>query len=328
MKTLLMRAVWVAGLSLFCLNFASAASPPTSFSQAKELSKRHVYFDQNQKGALGTLYCGCDWKWVGRSGGRVDHDSCGYKVRAQQTRAERTEWEHIVAASSLGRQLQCWQNGGRKNCQATSPQFNEMEANLFNLSPVVGEVNADRSNYNMGIVTPTKRGMYGHCESKTDFKERTFEPRDEAKGLVARTYFYVYDRYPNLRMSKQQQKLFMAWDKSYPVTEWELERDRRIAKIMGHHNEFVTGERTWVLGHKSQEASTDLFSVSGVTGKTLSSPKASNDSSVIHGNSRSRIYHLSNCPSYNAMSARNRVEFFSENEALGAGYRKAGNCPN
>lgn len=323
----LMRAIWFLSLSLVCISFASAASPPTSFSQAKVFSKRHVYFDQNQKGALGTLYCGCDWEWVGRSGGRVDHDSCGYKVRAQQTRAERTEWEHIVVASSLGRQLQCWQNGGRKNCQATSPQFNEMEANLFNLSPVVGEVNGDRSNYNMGIVTPTKRGMYGHCESKTDFKQRTFEPRDEAKGLVARTYFYVYDRYPNLRMSKQQQKLFMAWHKQYPVTDWEVEREHRIAKIMGHHNEFVTGEQTWVLGHKGRGSSLVKTAGLGKMGKTQSNPKAANDSSIVRGNKRSRIYHLSNCPSYNAMKASNIVQFKAENEAQDAGYRKAGNCP-
>lgn len=323
----LMRAIWFLSLSLVCISFASAASPPTSFSQAKVLSKRHVYFDQNQKGALGTLYCGCDWEWVGRSGGRVDHDSCGYKVRAQQTRAERTEWEHIVVASSLGRQLQCWQNGGRKNCQATSPQFNEMEANLFNLSPVVGEVNGDRSNYNMGIVTPTQRGMYGHCESKTDFKQRTFEPRDEAKGLVARTYFYMYDRYPDLRMSKQQQKLFMAWNKQYPVTDWEIEREHRIAKIMGHHNEFVTGEQTWSLGHKGRGNGLVETAGLGKMGKTQSNAKAANDSSIVRGNKRSRIYHLSNCPSYNAMKTSNIVQFKAENEAQDAGYRKAGNCP-
>lgn len=177
------------------------------------LSKKYVYFDQNQNSILGTLYCGCDWTWVSRSGGRVDHDSCSYKIRSQKTRAERTEWEHIVPASFLGRQLQYWQEGGRQNCQATSLEFKQMEANLFNLSPVAGEVNADRSNYNMGMAISYKLGVYGHCQSRTDFKQRVFEPRDEAKGLIARTYFYMYDRYSNLKMSVQQQNLFivMCW---------------------------------------------------------------------------------------------------------------------
>lgn len=328
----LMRAVWVLSLSLLFISFASAFSPPTSFNQAKLLGKNHVYFDKHHNGALGTLYCGCDWRWVGRSGGRTDLESCGYQIRSPQsahmvTRAERTEWEHILPISVLGRQLQCWQNGGRKNCQASSAQFNQMEANLFNLTPVIGEVNADRSNYSMGIVSASKQGMYGHCQSKTDFKQRAFEPRDEAKGLVARTYFYMYDRYPKLRMSKQQQRLFMAWDKQFPVTEWELERDSRIAQVMGHHNEFVTGERTWTLGYKTRGDGLVKAAGAGEMGKTLTVANAANDSSVIHGNRRSAIYHLANCPSYNAMKTSNIVQFTTESEAQEAGYRKAGNCP-
>ena len=43
----------------------------------------------------------------------------------------------------------------------------------------------------------------------------------------------------------------MAWDKAYPVSEWEFERNARITKLMGHANPFVTGERTWELGHKN-----------------------------------------------------------------------------
>ncbi|HKM38062.1 MAG TPA: endonuclease [Thiopseudomonas sp.] len=316
----------VLSLALFFSSTVFGAAP-TTFSQAKSALKKQIYFDQNKNGALGTLYCGCDWEWVGRSGGRVDHNSCGYKVRAQQTRAERTEWEHIVVASSLGRQLQCWQNGGRKNCQSTSPQFNEMEANLFNLSPVIGEVNGDRSNYNMGIVSNAKDGMYGHCQSKTDFKQRVFEPRDEVKGIVARTYFYMYDRYPNLKMSKQQQKLFMAWGKQFPVTGWERERERRISKIMGHRNDFVTGEQTWTLGYKGRGGGLVKAAGLGEMGTTQPGTNAANHAFIIHGNKRSRIYHLSICPSYNAMKASNIVEFKSEKEAQGSGYRKAGNCP-
>jgi len=310
------RSVFFLFQLFFWLSATNAISSPTSFSQAKALSKQYVYFDQNQDGFLGTLYCGCDWNWVGRSGGRVDLGSCGYNIRVQKTRAERTEWEHIVPASSLGRQLKCWQEGGRKNCQSTSVQFNQMEANLFNLSPVIGEVNADRSNYNMGMVTDSNLGMYGYCQSKVDFKQRVFEPRDEAKGSVARTYFYMYDRYSNLKMSVQQQNLFIAWNKQFPVTDWELERERRISKLMGHRNDFVTGEQVWALGHKGRGAGVGAIKSDDVS-----------DSVIIHGNKRSRIYHLFNCPSYDAVKATNIVEFINEEDAQKAGYRKAKNCP-
>lgn len=123
-----------------------------------------------------------------------------------------------------------------------------MEANLFNLYPSVGEVNGERSNFNYGMNSSIPE-QYGQCKTKIDFKNRTAEPRNDVKGLVAQTSFYMFDSY-NLHMSRQQQQLLMAWDKQYPVSAWEIERDARIAAIMGHHNPFVTGERQWRLGYK------------------------------------------------------------------------------
>ncbi len=75
--------------------------------------------------ALGDLYCGCKWTWVGKSGGRIDAASCGYQTRKQQNRAERTEWEHIVPAHTFGNQRQCWKNGGREHCVDNDPVFRE-----------------------------------------------------------------------------------------------------------------------------------------------------------------------------------------------------------
>ncbi len=78
--------------------------------------------------------------------------------------------------------------------------------------------------------------------------------------MVARINFYMHDRY-NLKMSQQQQRLFIAWNTQFPVSAWELKRDQRIAKVMGHSNPFVTGERSWTLGHKnSKEGLQDSFS--------------------------------------------------------------------
>jgi deoxyribonuclease-1 len=47
----------------------------------------------------------------------------------------------------------------------------------------------------------------------------------------------------------------------------------------------------------------------------------------IRGNRNSMIYHLSEgCPGYSQIGEQNRVLFESEQAALDAGYRKAGNC--
>jgi Metal binding domain of Ada len=47
----------------------------------------------------------------------------------------------------------------------------------------------------------------------------------------------------------------------------------------------------------------------------------------VHGNRRSGIYHLPDCPNYNSMAAENEVDFRSPAAAKKAGYRMALNCP-
>jgi deoxyribonuclease-1 len=306
-------------------NLDAFATPPPTFTEAKVVAKQKVYLDQANS-SMGELYCGCKWTWVGKSGGRIDADSCGLQARKQKTRSEKTEWEHIVPAWTFGHQRQCWQNGGRKHCVDDDPVFRAMEADLFNLYPSVGEVNGDRSNFNYGMASDVAP-QYGQCKTKVDFNQRAAEPRDEVKGLVARTTFYMFDRY-NLSMSRQQQQLLMAWDKQFPVTLWEIERNKRIAAIMGHENPFVTGQRSWTPGYKP--------AVDGIVSpipqravKLTPAPQVISTFSagVIIGNRNSRVYHLPNgCPSYERVLPKNQVTFGSESEAKAAAFRKAGNC--
>jgi deoxyribonuclease-1 len=301
------------------------ATPPATFTEAKIVAKQQVYLDQAAS-SMGELYCGCKWTWVGKSGGRIDPGSCGLKPRKQENRAERTEWEHIVPAWTFGHQRQCWQNGGREHCVDDDPVFRAMEADLFNLYPSVGEVNGDRSNFNYAMASGVAP-QYGQCKTKVDFEQHAAEPRDEVKGLVARTTFYMFDRY-NLNMSRQQQQVMMAWDKQFPVTAWELERNRRIEAVMGHDNLFVTHQRSWTPGYKpvgDGVVSAIADRAPKVQTRPLVVGAASNG--VIIGNKNSHVYHLpKGCPSYDKVSGKNQVSFDSESQAVTAGYHKAGNC--
>lgn len=290
-----------------------AIAAPESFREAKDDIKQFVYLDRNSSD-FGTVYCGCQWRWVGSSGGRIDHGSCGYDVRKQENRAARIEWEHVVPASHFGHYRQCWQEGGRRHCRQSDPVFRAMEADMHNLVPSVGEVNADRSNFHFGEVA-NQPDRYGECTANVDFKNRRFEPRDEVKGMVARIAFYVHDRY-DIRMSRQQQQLLMAWDRQYPVTEWERLREYRIAKRMGHRNEFVTGDRQWRPGYQNRGAGVKKTGASTDPGDQ-----------PVRGNRNSRVYHFpEGCPSYDRIAPHNIVNFDSPGEAESAGYRKAGNC--
>lgn len=296
------------------------ADAPSNFDAAKAIAKNEIFYDQASS-KQGELYCGCKWEWTGKSGGRIDPKSCGYETRAQQNRADRIEWEHIVPAWTFGHQRQCWQNGGRKNCIANDPVFRVMEADLFNVYPSVGEVNGDRSNYQYGMVTGVAP-QYGACTTRIDFKGRAAEPRDEAKGIAARATFYMYDRY-GLSMSRQQQQLLMAWNRQYPVTAWETEWNNRIAKVIGHPNPFINGDRSWSLGHK---ATRDGI-VSPIPARAAKAPSEKAKRGVIIGNRNSKIFHLpQGCPSYDKVSKKNQISFSSEAEAGASGYRKAGNC--
>ena len=192
---------------------------------------------------------------------------------------------------------------------------------MHNLTPTVGEMNADRSNFRFGLLPETPL-QHGACPFKVDFKARVAEPRPEARGIIARVQLYMHDRY-DLPMSRQQQQLFMAWHNSYPPTQWELLRDKRIAKRMGHHNPYVTGQKKWRLGQSKTGT--------GIIQKVSSSQVAQAQDNVlpltVRGNKNSKVYHLpKGCPSYNAMSDRNIVRFETVQQAETAGYRRAGNC--
>lgn len=219
-------------LLIASINSAYAATP-SSFRAAKKQALQ-IYQGHNT-----SFYCGCDITWKGKKGaGKPDHESCGYQVRKQQKRAARTEWEHVVPAWTFGHQLQCWIDGRRKNCSKNSAQFKTMESDLHNLVPAVGEVNGDRSNFRFSDWNG-KPYQYGNCPMIVDFKKRSVQPSAQSRGAIARTYLYMSERY-GMALSKSQTKLMQGWNNRHSVTPWECERDRRIEKVQGWNNHFVS----------------------------------------------------------------------------------------
>jgi len=150
-------------LTLITLS-TQAAEIPSSFSKAKKLALTQVY-----KGHHESFYCGCSFN----NKKQVDQASCGYVPRTpitksgkENVRDNRIEWEHVLPASKMGSHLACWgskrkqfpqcvkSNGklksGRDCCQKVNIDFRNAHNDLVNLTPAIGEVNADRSNlYNL-----------------------------------------------------------------------------------------------------------------------------------------------------------------------------------
>lgn len=72
--------------------------------------------------------------------------------------------------------------------------------------------------------------QYGKCRFYVDFKNKRAYPRDEIKGDIARAYLYMSKTY-NIPLSPQERKLMEAWDRLDPISEWEVEKNKRIEKI-------------------------------------------------------------------------------------------------
>ena len=109
----------------------------------------------------------------------------------------------------------------------------------------------------------------------------------------------------------------MAWDKQYPVSSWEKERDRRIAAIMGHSNPFVTGERRWSQGYKAVgDGVVSAIPVNSPRVAAQPTPASASGIGVIIGNWKSQEYHLSvGCPSYGQVFEKNQISITPESKA-------------
>ena len=201
---------------------------PSSFREAKPIINKITRQIHNY-----TLYCSCPVRWTANGKkGTPDLKACGYKARKRPERAERIEVEHIVPASVLAKGMVCWKRGGRKNCRKNA-DYNRMAGNLYNLWPSVGEVNADRNNYPYGVIGKPYVS-YGRCQMRISFKQDMAEPPVKVRGLVARTYLYMSQKY-NVKLTTNQKVLYQQWNKEYPASKWEKQRAAIIKKYMGEN---------------------------------------------------------------------------------------------
>ncbi len=209
---------------LFCCFGVTLAAPPESFEQAKKQA-REVYKDHQT-----TFYCGCSYTQNGKKGTPI-LESCGYESPKNSSIAKEIWWEHVVPSSKLG--------------DESNSDIKLRRSNLHNLVPAIGEVNNGRSNYpftnfSEGSDCKKEARNYGACEIKISSECDSVEPPTHTRGAIARIYLYMWEKY-QFRLDKEQKDMFNDWNETYPVTEWECERDRLIARAQyqGEHNSKV-----------------------------------------------------------------------------------------
>ncbi|SGZ17490.1 endonuclease [Moritella viscosa] len=229
-------------LSFSSLSSIAANQTIDSFSKAKKILEREVY--QNHRV---TLYCNAEFDSKKKVTPPKEFHTDKYVKRAKKI-----EWEHVVPAENFGRTFEEWRSGnklcvnskgksfkGRKCAEKVNKEYRYMQSDMFNLYPAIGAVNALRSNYNFTML-PAEKSDFGSCNMKID--NRKAEPPESARGRIARTYLYMEDTYSRYKMSKSQRQLMNAWDKMYPVTEWECQRAKTIAQLQGNKNNVVQSQ--------------------------------------------------------------------------------------
>ena len=149
----------------------------------------------------------------------------------------------------------CW------NREHTWPQswFNEQttpRCDLFHVYPTDGYVNGQRSNYPYGEVnnptyTSGNGSKLGPCVT-SGYSGKVFEPIDEYKGDIARSYFYMSVRYysedSNWSTSDMTNKseikpwamtMLLRWSDEDPVSQKEIDRNNAVYGYQNNRNPFI-----------------------------------------------------------------------------------------
>ena len=212
-----------------------------SFQHVKKILLSQVYYDHAE-----TLYCGYPFNSKTKE---IDLPR-GFSAPVHQERSARVEWEHVVPAEHFGQSFKEWKQGsgrcinkngthykGRRCADEVSFEYRLMQADMYNLFPAVGSVNAVRSNYPYAILDRTP-ATFGTCEMKV--ADGSAEPPERARGRIARAMLYMAATYPtHYAMNDRTRKMINSWNERYPATEWECIRAARIERIQKNPNPFV-----------------------------------------------------------------------------------------
>jgi len=229
-------------ISLSISIFAGSYAEPDNRSQAKNILKM-IDLDYKK-----TFLNDCDYHYDPHScmdKSIVDTKSCN----VQEDNTTMT-WMQIVPDTFYGRHKACMIEkpciniftkepfGSPLCCRRKDTQYREMEADLFNLVPVVTSLAMLQKGRIFGVVkVPTER--LGDVKMDKNY----LEPPNCVKGDVARVYLYMDARY-SLELAPEQRSVFLKWHKEDGVDAKECKLAKLFQKIQGGENPWL---KTWCV---------------------------------------------------------------------------------
>ena len=224
-------------LSFAIVVFAGGYYAPDNRSQAKNILKM-IHLDYKKSFVTGCAY-------------DYDKSSCMDKTEVNTTGCHVKEsnqsisWIQVVPDTFFGRNRACMKEkpctnvfnkkafGSPLCCRRIDEHYRAMEADLFNLVPVVSALaNAQQGRIFFEVKKPI--GNIGDVIIGVTY----MEPPLERRGEIARIYLYMDAQY-DLQLTQEQRALYMQWHQSDAVSEQECAMAKIITKIQGHHNRYI-----------------------------------------------------------------------------------------
>ncbi|WP_333985048.1 endonuclease [Ectopseudomonas khazarica] len=124
-----------------------------------------------------------------------------------------------------------------RQCTIMNPRYPYIAADLHNHYPALTRVELVRRNAQFGELGDDVSSKFADigCDMKNSFQ--LVEPRDEAKGNIARAIFYMHVEYdlPIVGLIP----MFKAWHRLDPPDADERARNDRIEVLQGTRNRFI-----------------------------------------------------------------------------------------
>jgi deoxyribonuclease I len=169
------------------------------------------------------------WNQVYAQGGSTLY--CGQSFSAESSQLKASP---IYSSKQLKSALRCVTD---RQCGIMNPRYVYMESDLHNLYPALTRVELVRRNAQFGELDTEVPSKFDdiNCDMKTSFQ--MVEPRDEAKGNVARTLFYMHVEYDLPIVGRIQ--MYKKWHQMDPPDADEKARNDKIASLQGTRNRFI-----------------------------------------------------------------------------------------
>lgn len=165
--------------------------------------------------------------------GIIEYDSCDLIPYSDPLQAKQVDWMHIMLPHKFGQGRECMASnaclstyrkrpyGGVRCCKKIDAEFNKMYSDMHNIIPVAG-----------GYRTIRNKQIF--CEPSLS----GIEPDRRAKGWIARAYLYMIKEY-GLKVDKAYIKIWHRWNRKYPPSSFEIEREEAIYKLQGTRNPYI-----------------------------------------------------------------------------------------